>query len=340
MVRHWLPILCLLTLSGCGVYLEYPPMGNNAQWKLMTDSDTAVYRLSKKAIIDSVINIDSKKVYYPSEADGFYLAGSQLNPGINELSLVFYSNGKKKRSYERLYMVSDLEPEQLTVEDYYLLKHDETAFTQGLLWKDGWLYESTGLVGQSSLRVINADNGDVIRRQSLDKNIFAEGISFVDEQLVLLTWKDGLVYKFNEALEQLGLYPYRREGWGLTTMEGHQLLSSDGSNSLHYLSTDYKIDSTFQVYNHRGPVHYLNELEYIEGKVWANVLGSDKVVVINPASGKVEVEIDLSSCIDRHRYPDAGVLNGIAYNPNTGAVYLTGKNWPYIIVWQYLLFDK
>ncbi|WP_212228765.1 glutaminyl-peptide cyclotransferase [Carboxylicivirga mesophila] len=340
MHRFGLSILCLMMTFGCGVYLDFPSEGNNSQWRLLTYTDTAVFHLPKYAPIDSVVNLKGKTVYYPRTAKYFRLPASELQPGINEVSYIFYSNGKKRRSFERLYMVSDIEPRQLTVDDYLLLKHDEDAFTQGLLWKDGYLYETTGLIGESSLRILNPKNGDIIRNLPLDKQIFAEGFSWRSGEFIMLTWKDGLIYKFDAELEQIGVFPYKHEGWGLTTTDDNVLLTSDGTYSLHYLDENFKVDSTFQVYNNRGPVHYLNELEYIEGKVWANVLGSDIVQVIELTNGKVLMEIDLSACIDRHRYKQAGVLNGIAYNPHDKLVYFTGKNWPYIVVWRPLFFDK
>ncbi|WP_439185524.1 glutaminyl-peptide cyclotransferase [Carboxylicivirga taeanensis] len=341
MSKHHVAILCMLLLTGCGVYLQYPGVGNNSQWKLMTDSDTAVFCLSNASRqIDSIIDNTSKKVYVPLQTSCFELPGNRLRPGINELSFTFYSGNRKYRLLEKIYMVSDTEPHQVTLDNYHIIKHDADAFTQGLLWHNGVLYESTGLTGQSSLRIINPDNGQVVQKLDLDKQIFAEGLTLADSTLIMLTWKDGLVYTFNQQLEQLAIYPYKQEGWGLTTVDGRFLLSSNGTNKLHYLSNDFKVDSVFQVYNNTGPVQYLNELEYIEGKVWANVLGSDRIVVIDPASGKVEVTLDLSHCIDRSRYTDAGVLNGIAYNPREQLVYLTGKNWPYIIVWQHLSFEK
>lgn len=333
-------LLSLLLLSGCGVYLVHPQPGNNAQWKVVKYNDTLIYHLNnRKFPIDSVVNASNKQVYYGVDSFDFRWPASQLNPGINDVRLLFYSGGKKRQSAERLYMVSDVEPKQISIDDYELLSHDEAAFTQGLLWHNHQLYESTGLVGESTLRILNPQNGDLVNKQFLNEKIFAEGISFYGDKLVLLTWKDGLVYEFDGKLIEKSMHPYKQEGWGLT-FDGKHLIASNGSNELFYLSNTYKIDSSFQVFNHRGAVSYLNELEYIEGKIWANVLGSDQVVVINPQTGKVELEIDAAACLDRYQYPNAGVLNGIAYNPNDKIVYLTGKNWPFIIVWRPSFFDN
>jgi glutamine cyclotransferase len=340
MIKYWLALSCILLVYGCGVYLEHPQVGNNAQWKLICDSDTVIYRMSRKnLVIDSVINNITGEVSHCDQSQQYLLPATSLEPGINEVSLTFYCKGIKKRSYERLYLVSDSEPIRVEVDHYQLLQHDVAAFTQGLLWKNDVIYESTGLLGESSLRIINDDNGDVLKKIDLDKHIFAEGVTADGDTLLMLTWKDGLLYQFSTELEQLGLYPFNKEGWGITRLDDGRLVSSDGTNGLHFLSPDYKVDSTLCVYNHRGPVSHLNELEYIEGNVWANVLGSDNIVVIQPGNGKVEMEINVSACIDRRRYPQAGVLNGIAYNKRDNVVYLTGKNWPYIIVWQPDFFD-
>lgn len=331
----------IITLCyGCGVYLEYPPVGNNIQWKRIQYNDTAVYRLAKKkAVIDSVVNVVTQEVFYSEDKRSFKLPGSHLEPGINEVIFDFYYKGKKKRSYESLYMVSDFEPYQLELDNYFILQHDEEAFTQGLFYWNEYLFESTGLIGQSSIRIINPDDGALIQKVQLDSTIFAEGITALDNQLHVLTWKDGLVYRFDEGLKQISMHPYRQEGWGLTSFN-EKLLASDGSHKLFFLSNSYKPDSVINVFNHRGPVHYINELEHINGQIWANVLGDDKIIVINPSNGKIEVEIDVSKCIDRQRYTEAGVLNGIAFDSKNELVYLTGKNWPYLIVCRLMSFDK
>ncbi|WP_289055506.1 glutaminyl-peptide cyclotransferase [Carboxylicivirga marina] len=339
-MKNLLIVLCVLICASCGIYLEYPPNGNNPQWRIIAYDDTAVYRLpSKMHILDSVKNLQSGKVQIVQDSLEFKISGRRLSPGINELDLVFYSEGKKRRSYERLYMVSDLEPLQYKVDNYSLLKHDENAFTQGLVWHNDLMYESTGLVGHSSLRMLNPKTGDIIKKAQLNPEIFAEGIAFLNDSLHVLTWKDELRYVFSEDLEQIKRYSFKQEGWGITA-DNDGFVASDGTNKLYYLSETFEVDSIKEVFSHRGPVAYINELEYINGQVWANVLGSDKIIVVEPKDGKVMMEIDVSECIDRHQYPDAGVLNGIAFDADKNKVYLTGKNWPYIIVWRPMFFDK
>lgn len=341
MIRYLLLLLVVGLLSSCGVYLEYPLQGNSQQWKLITSNDSLVFRLhNTKYSIDSVINNASQQMLTACDSDVFKLPAKSLKPGLNDLSLSFYlSNGRKKVVNERLYMVSDVVPEKIKLDNYYLLKHDQQAFTQGLLWYNGFLYETTGLVGHASVRVINPNTGELIKKKALDKEIFAEGIAMHNQQFAMLTWKDGLVYLFDDQLKQQAIVPFHQEGWGLTH-DGKQYIASNGTNQLFFLSDQFKTDSTLQVYNNRGPVTYLNELEFINGYVWANVLGSDKLVVIDLESGKVEYEIDLSDCLDRNRYKDAGVLNGIAYDSINNTIFLTGKNWPYILVWSALFFEK
>jgi len=337
--KGFLFMTLIIGLSACGVYLEYPQPGNNIQWKLVKHNDTLVYRLRKdEQSIDSVYFSENKRIVkVPDKRNYFTMPAADLKPGINELALVFYVNGKKRHSTERIYMVSELTPKQHKVENYYLLDHDEKAFTQGLLWWNKHLYESTGLVGESSLRIINPQTGDIVQKQCLDDKIFAEGICIKGGQLHLLTWKDGLLYTFNDQLTELSMHPYKEEGWGLC-LYNSRLVSSNGTNKLYYLNNRYQASLAVEVFNHRGPVAYLNELETIDNYIWANVLGSDSIVVIDPETGKVMQEIDVSACINRHQYPNAGVLNGIAYDETTKTVYLTGKNWPFIIVWRPIFF--
>jgi len=334
-------IVVFVIFTNCSVYLKHPSIGNNAQWKTVTYNDSAVFCLPKsKHRIDSVINTRSGRTYLVNN-NCFKLPACDLKAGINELSLLFYlSNSKIRKKKERLYMVSEIIPKQIPVKNYNLIKHDESAYTQGLIYWNDLLYESTGLRGESTIRTINPKNGDVLTKQLLTDSVFGEGMTLFNSELYVLTWKDSLVLKFNTDLQLIEQNTYRKEGWGLTNID-RRLLASDGSDYLFYLdSNNYQIDSVFQVFNHRGPVYYLNELEYIDNHIWANVLGKDTIMVIDPENGKVEMEIDVTNCIDRLQHPDAGALNGIAYDKVNQVVYLTGKNWPFMLIWRPFFFEK
>jgi len=334
-------VIIIVLFTNCGVYLRKPQVGNNALWKTIQYNDSAEFcLLSQRLSIDSVINRHDGKVYHANDKC-FKLAATELNAGINDVSLIFYlSNGTKRRKSERFYMVSDVIPMQYSVQNYTTICHDTSAYTQGLIYHDDCLYESTGLRGKSSLRTIDPQNGVTLNTYLLKDSIFGEGITFYNSEIKMLTWKDSLSLCFNEDLHFLGQHVYPREGWGLTTVND-KLLASDGSDRLYYLSDDLnQIDSSFQVFNHRGAVYYLNELENVYGDIWANILGKDTIMVIDTDNGHVKAEIDVTHCIDRLRYPEAGALNGIAFDQANRIIYLTGKNWPFILIWQPLFFEK
>lgn len=207
--------------------------------------------------------------------------------------------------------------------------HDTGAYTQGLFFDGGQLYESTGQYGESSFRKVDLATGRVLRKLDFGRKYFAEGSVMLDGKLYILTWLNKVAFVYDAAtLEYRQTYSYPREGWGLTT-DGKSLIASDGSARLYFLTPEFRQERYVDVKMDGRPVRYLNELEYIDGKIWANVYTTDLIVVINPADGKVEASIDCSGLLPRSlRKPETDVLNGIAHDPATGKIYLTGKNWP------------
>ena len=207
--------------------------------------------------------------------------------------------------------------------------HDTQSYTQGLFFNDGQLYESTGLNGKSTFRVVDLQSGKPLKRFDFDKKYFVEGSVMFDGNLYILTWENRVVFIYDaETLEYKSTHRYARQGWGITT-DGKQLIASDGTANLYFMDSNLKLDRKVLVKIGDKPVRWLNELEYIDGRIWANVYTSDEIVIINPRTGKVEGVIDCSGLLPRNlRTDNTDVLNGIAYNPEDGKVYLTGKNWP------------
>ncbi len=208
--------------------------------------------------------------------------------------------------------------------------HDADAFTQGLLWHDGALYESTGLPGRSSVRRVNLESGEVQQVQALDDRFFGEGLARVGDRLIQLTWRNrrAIVWSADD-LEQLDVHAYRGEGWGLCH-DGERLIMSNGSHVLAFRDPEtFERLGSVQVRLDGRRVRRLNELECVDGAVWANIWQDDLLVRIDPTSGAVTATVDASSL--RERLPDSNsvrdVLNGIAYNPETQRFYLTGKLW-------------
>ena len=207
--------------------------------------------------------------------------------------------------------------------------HDVTSYTQGLFFNEGRLYESTGLNGKSTFRAVDLQTGKALKRFDFDKKYFVEGSVMFDGNLYIMTWENRVIFIYDaETLEYKSTHRYARQGWGITT-DGNQLIASDGTANLFFMDGDLKLDRKVQVKMGDRPVKWLNELEYIDGSVWANVYTSDEIVMINPRTGKVEGVIDCSGLLPRKLRTDTtDVLNGIAFNPQDGKIYLTGKNWP------------
>lgn len=206
--------------------------------------------------------------------------------------------------------------------------HDRTSYTQGLFFYDGQMYESTGLNGRSTFRKVDIRTGKALFRLNFDRRYFLEGSVEKDGNIYMLTWQNNVAFVYDaKTLKYKKSYSYPREGWGLTT-DGKTLIASDGSANLYFLDDDFRTARKMTVRLNGRPVNDLNELEYIEGKIWANVYLTDLIVIVNPADGNVEATVDCSGLLpSRLRYDDTDVLNGIAYNPQNGKIYLTGKNW-------------
>ena len=207
--------------------------------------------------------------------------------------------------------------------------HDPTAFTQGLLWRDGKLYESTGRRGHSELRRIDPASGAVEQRAPIGVFFFGEGLADAGDRLAMLTWKAGRVFFFDPAsFARLATRRYRGEGWGLCH-DGERFAMSNGSHTLTFRDTDsFAVRGQVPVLLDGKPLPGLNELECVADAVYANVFGEDFLVRIDAASGRVTHRLDASGLLDAEAARNADVLNGIAYNPNAKRFYLTGKLWP------------
>lgn len=218
--------------------------------------------------------------------------------------------------------------ERYKIEVVKAYPHDTGSYTQGLFWHDGSLYESTGLNGKSTFRKVDLQSGQALTKLPFNRKYFVEGSVILGDKLYILTWTNKVIFIYDaNTLEYRSTYSYPREGWGLTT-DGKSLISSDGSSRIYFLTPELKFERSINVTLNGRAIRYLNELEWIDGRIWANVYTTDTIVIINPDTGIVEATVDCEGLLpERLRTSDTDVLNGIAVD-SEGRIFLTGKNWP------------
>ena len=208
--------------------------------------------------------------------------------------------------------------------------HDRDAFTQGLAFVNGTLFESTGRYAKSSLRRVDLTSGNVLQIYALPDGYFGEGITVFRDTIIQLTWrsKKGFVYD-KSSFEVLREFTYETEGWGITH-DGKRLIMSDGTSTLYFLDADtFQISDHIQVHDNGKPINNLNELEFIDGQIYANIWGSENIAIIDPQDGRVTGWIDLSGILPpQSDGKPVDVLNGIAYDATNGRLFVTGKLWP------------
>lgn len=208
--------------------------------------------------------------------------------------------------------------------------HDTLSYTQGLFFDGDTLYESAGQYGESSLAMVDIETGVHVHGVWMDKRVFAEGSCNIGDDIYVLTWLEGICMVFDKKdLTMTRQMKYKRQGWGLTT-DGNQLIMSDGSAQLYFVNPKtFTTVRSITVRRNGKSVNMLNELEYIDGKIWANIYRKDEIVIIDPATGDVEGVIDCRGLLDKKLHTSrTDVLNGIALHKATGDIYLTGKYWP------------
>ena len=213
--------------------------------------------------------------------------------------------------------------------------HDPGSFTQGLVYQNGVFWESTGLYGRSSLSKRSVHTGEVLSKIRLDSRFFGEGLALFEGQLIQLTWKNQTGFVYTPApLRRVQALSYVGQGWGLAVY-ANQLIMSDGSSQLTYRDRNLQPTKRIEVRDGTKQVKSLNELETIQGLLWANVWPTDRIAILDPSSGRVQAWLDCSTL--RERFPvlqEAGALNGIAFDPQNERVFVTGKLWPLVIVFS------
>lgn len=250
--------------------------------------------------------------------------------GYQNLKAVVYYEGDKFVTTTRIEMVAANEPKELKYSIVNEYPHDTNAFTEGLELHDGYLYESTGKNGESNFRKVDYKTGKIVQQVNLDAKYFGEGITFINGKLFQLTWQEntGFIYDAKTLkLEKSFTYDKKIEGWGLTN-DGKYIYQSDGTEKIWKMDPQtQKMIDNINVYTNATKIKEVNELEWIDGKIYANIWQKDGVAVINPATGAVEAFLDLSELRKKTSATADDVLNGIAYNSATKTLFVTGKNW-------------
>jgi len=223
------------------------------------------------------------------------------------------------------------EVQKYTYEIINSFPHDKDAFTQGLYYEDGIIYEGTGLNGKSDLRKTNLKTGEIIKKNELPDIYFGEGITILNDKIYQSTWKAKTMFVYNKDIKLLNITNFPYQCWGLTDNDKY-LIMSDGTDKIRYLKPDnFQLVKTLNIKYNGKPIKNINELEYINGKIYANIWQTDLIVIINPKSELVESIVDLSNIINPNDYNyKLNVLNGIAYDQNNDRLFVTGKLWPTI----------
>jgi glutamine cyclotransferase len=278
----------------------------------------------------TVVTFNDKKLPKANNAS-VTIATDGLKLGRQRIVIEAYKNGSLvAEKYLSVVLKSKLKPTLYTYKVEKIYPHDTRAYTQGLLFDGNTLYEGTGQRGISDIRITDLVTGQVVKSAPLPSEIFGEGIAIVGDKAYQLSWQDQRGFIYNKhTLEKIGEFTYAGEGWGLAT-DGKVLFHSDGTNAIRLVDPSSLTElSRIEVYDNTGAVEYLNELEYINGEIWANIYQTDKIARIDPSTGRVNGYVDLSNILPKNDYTETtDVLNGIAYHKASGKIYVTGKNWP------------
>ncbi|MEO9802303.1 MAG: glutaminyl-peptide cyclotransferase [Reichenbachiella sp.] len=306
--------------------IESPRNGSN-----YTIGDTIEFKVS---LDDNSLLIDSIRLSH----NGLIVSNNanqwetkKETPGKKSLLIsVHLSNGTVEKKRHSVTLLSEIEPNRYTYRITNTFVHDPDAFTEGLLINNNELYESTGNKGESSIRKVNMSTGEVIKSVDISAQYFGEGIGVIEDKLYMLSWKQGTGFIFNKStLKQIGQFSYPTEGWGMTS-NADTLIMSDGTNVLRFMEPEsFSEYRQIEVYDKNGPIDFLNELEYVNGDIFAVRWQTEMIYIVDPLSGKVKGILDLTGIFDYSKYERRiDVLNGIAYNSQSGKYYVTGKWWP------------
>ena len=330
--KSFLSLFLFITLFSCKS--EYQFVINSPK-KIQTNQELTI-SISEKGNkpIDSVqFSIDSKKL--KSNGDAVTLKISDFTLGKHTITAIVFYENKTKKVTQPVYFMADIAPDVYTYKIINTYPHDKEAYTQGLEFYNGFLYEGTGRKGTSSIRKVELKTGKVLQQQDLDAAYFGEGITIFNNKLYQLTWQSGIGFIYNlETFEKEKEFKYTksREGWGFTN-NGEKLIKTDGTERIWFLNPETLLEENYiEAYTNKQKVEKLNELEYINGKIYANIWQKNSILIVDPTSGKVEGVANLNSLkaeiLKEQTLDDSDeVLNGIAFDKENNRIFVTGKHW-------------
>lgn len=313
--------------------------------KMISPGENAEYKLNEQIRVSvapdrNEVSFDSLKVYFDGNLAGvikkvpweFSIPASMTGfTGRKSVKAVAYIKDIIQTLTRFVIIYSDIKPKTLNYKLIHTFPHDDQAFTQGLLYDNGVLYEGTGQEAGSSLRQVELETGKVIRQHNLEPSLFGEGITLYKDRIYQVTWTNKVGFIYNKSdFSVINKIYYPSQGWGLTTAND-RIVMSDGTNILYFFEPEmFTVVSRLEVYDNEKQLDQLNELEYINGEIWANIWQTDLIARIDPSSGRVNSYVDLSSIFpeSRRREVNADVLNGIAFDPEGKRIFVTGKRWP------------
>lgn len=324
-----------LLLTGCG----NTTADENDRFSLEIKNPQRTYATADEisvSIIDKKQTSPDSVVYYLNndriEVLGNKISLSDKKLGERTLKAKIYGNGREYEAATKITILSSIKPKLYTYKILESYPHDINAFTQGLEFYNDTLYESTGQYKQSSLRKTDYKTGDILKMVNLPDRYFGEGLTILNNKIYQLTWRENTGFIYNlETMEQTGTFVYgeSREGWGLAHDEENNIYKSDGTDKIWTLSSNTLAEKDYiEIMTNTSKIKSVNELEWVEGKLYANVYEQASIAIINPKNGAVEGVIDLTDLKDHvTQHPNLDVLNGIAYKGELNILYITGKNW-------------
>ena len=328
-------IIKIITLSGiiCSCENSSKPLminfsiQSNIKKNIISNADTlklSILNPNNKKVDSVAFSMNSRRI-----SNNTPLKSIELGEKILKATVFF--EDKREVALLKIIVVNSNTPKLYNYELVNTYPHDITSYTQGLEFYKGVLYESTGQYGESKLRALDYKNNIILKNIELSPGYFGEGLTVLKDKIYQLTWQEGrgLIYDVN-SFESLGNFKYgqSKEGWGICN-NGSQFYKTDGSENIWILNSETLEEENFiQAYTNKGKLTNLNELEWVEGKIYANRYQKNGVAVINPANGAIEAVIDFKDLKDKVRiHPGLDVLNGMAYNPETKTLFITGKRW-------------